>query len=259
MPVPTPSKRAPARVTPLPWDSAEFGFGVGELTLHGDWTDDDRQALLDARRSGVELVYLKTSEVSAQSLRGLRDAVTGVSLYSDERAVFERSLDSALPPTPPSANVRLRSYPVEAPSAELVSLAVGAGEHSRFSKDPRFPEAAFLRLYREWIRRSTLREVCFEVLVAEPEPATSTELLGFVTVAQAENVANVGLIAVAAHARNRGVASALMSGVERVARDKNCTTVRVVTQQSNEAACRLYLSAGYNLVARSFVHHLWLT
>lgn len=253
------SNPAPTRVNRLPWDSAEFGFGVGELTLHGDWTDADRAALLDARRSGIELVYVKTTELSAESLQRLSNAVGSIALHSDERAVFEKSLAPASSPTPPSSSIALRSYPIELPSAELISLAVEAGEHSRFHRDPRFPKPAFLRLYGEWIRRSTLREVCFEVLVAEPEAAMSTELVGFVTVAQAENIANVGLIAVAATARKRGVGSALMSGVELAARRRNCTTVRVVTQQSNDAACRLYLSAGYHLVARSFVHHLWLT
>lgn len=248
----------------LAWDSAEFGFGVGKLTVsdvvppNEVLARDHYDALVAARSAGLRLVYLQCPALTPHALAHLVEAANLSGVHTDDRVTCEKRLTGS-PSSPIPQAVRLRSYPVGPPSLALVSLGLQAGTLSRFRLDPRFPEPAFVRLYSEWTRRSTLREVCSDVLVAEPYPSANPELLGFVTVATNGGAASVGLVAVDSSARGHGVGAALMSGAETAAYEAGCPTIRVVTQHSNEAARRLYLRAGYAIVQRSFVYHLWLT
>ena len=251
------------QVEPLGWDTTQFGFGVGELTgdpvagdFASDTVDDVEAALHVARQSGTQLVYLKSHGIAPDALARLTAAASVDSIYADGRAVFAKSITTRAEPGASEAP-RVLPYPVELPSPELVALALQAGEHSRFRQDPRFPQAAFVRLYSEWVRRSTLREVCSEVLVARTSHSPNSPA-GFVTVTATSEAASVGLIAVSANARNLGIGAALLSGAEHVAHTAGCRQIRVVTQQSNQAACGLYRKSGYYLVQQSFVYHLWL-
>jgi dTDP-4-amino-4,6-dideoxy-D-galactose acyltransferase len=257
---------APRRVKPLTWDSAEFGFAVGELTTdqrageatEGGLSSEEYDALVTARNDGLRLVYLKSPELPPRGLARLVEAAALVGIYADDRVVFEKHLTGRkASPTP--EGVRLSSYPVGPPSPGLVTLGLQAGEHSRFRRDPRFTEAAFVRLYSEWVRRSALREVCSEVLVAETAARGSAEPAGFLTLSMERDEASIGLIAVSPIARNSGIGTALMRGAETLAYQAGCRIVRVMTQHSNDAACRLYERAGYTLAQRSFIYHLWLT
>jgi ribosomal protein S18 acetylase RimI-like enzyme len=255
------------RVEPLAWDSAEFGFGVGRLTTfdaanpslnHDRLTGEHYAALVSARAAGLRLVYLESPELTPVALAHAVDAADLASVYTDDRVAYAKSLTESQSPIPPGG-LQLRSSPPGLPTPALLALGLQAGHFSRFRKDPRFPEPAFVRLYSEWTRRSALRQVCSEVLIAEPLPSTTDGPLGFITVVMEDEAASIGLIAVHPNARNMGVGAALMNAAEAVARQAGCKRLRVVTQHSNEAARRLYQKTGYNLVERSFVYHLWLT
>jgi dTDP-4-amino-4,6-dideoxy-D-galactose acyltransferase len=206
--------------------------------------------------AGLRLVYLKAPQLDELAVRRRIGGTPIRGLHTDERVVFELELTDSNRFVPPGAPL-LRSYPVGLPSPDLVSLALQAGEHSRFRTDPIFPEAAFLRLYSEWIRRSTLREVCSEVLVADAPSSVASNILGFVTVTCSNDTSSVGLIAVRPDARGGGLGKALLAGAIDAAQRTRCSRIRITTQQSNEAACALYRKLGFSPIARSFVHHLW--
>ncbi len=46
--------------------------------------------------------------------------------------------------------------------------------------------------------------------------------------------------------RNNGIGKALISELEKIALEKNCTQVILVTETNRVAACKLYESAGYS-------------
>lgn len=48
--------------------------------------------------------------------------------------------------------------------------------------------------------------------------------------------------------RNKGVGKALISELERIAKEKNCTQVILVTEENRPDACGFYESAGYSPV-----------
>jgi [ribosomal protein S18]-alanine N-acetyltransferase len=63
-------------------------------------------------------------------------------------------------------------------------------------------------------------------------------------------VARLYSIAVAPHMSGKGVASLLLKAVERVARRRGCTTIRLEVHESNHAAIARYRKQGYQEFGR---------
>jgi ribosomal protein S18 acetylase RimI-like enzyme len=63
-------------------------------------------------------------------------------------------------------------------------------------------------------------------------------------------VARLYSIAVAPHMSGKGVASRLLKAVERVARRRGCTTIRLEVHEANHAAIARYRKQGYQEFGR---------
>jgi len=63
-------------------------------------------------------------------------------------------------------------------------------------------------------------------------------------------VARLYSIAVAPHMSGKGVASLLLKAVERVARRRDCTTIRLEVHETNHAAIARYRKQGYQEFGR---------
>ena len=69
----------------------------------------------------------------------------------------------------------------------------------------------------------------------------------------------IGLLAVDATARGRGVGRSLVRAAHSAMIRRGCTQASVATQQANVGACALYESAGYAIRQVERVYHLWLS
>jgi len=229
----------------LPWDTGCFGFKVAR------WRGPaDPQALAGAMPSfqaaGVRLVYIFTPAGGGGPDAGMAEA--GAKPV-DRRTVFTRRMDGAR-----ASLITVRSFPAEAPSSELLDLALASGTHSRFRMDPEMPTRCFHALYEAWIRRSTLREIADEVLVH----GETGQLQGMVTIRQDGSTAHIGLIAVADAARGKGLGSGLVLAAEAWALQKGASDMEVATQGANQQAIALYGRCGYRIKAVEDVYHLWI-
>ncbi len=247
-----PPHRPPApSVEPLAWDSAHFGGVVGRIVATGGETWRLAAALAAARRGGYTLVYVFTPPEVAMPGPLLREFH---GLRVDDRVVFATDLDraDAAPPCPEPLAI------VEAtrgePSPALVGLATAAGACSRFGVDPRIPADAFRRLYEIWITRSCLHETADAVFVAEGRDAPG-DPLGLVTASVRGDAATIGLVAVGANARRRGVGRAMLHHAHRWLAGRGVRRVEVATQRANEPACALYRTCGYHVASRETIHH----
>jgi ribosomal protein S18 acetylase RimI-like enzyme len=117
------------------------------------------------------------------------------------------------------------------------------------------PDGVFRTLYDIWIRRSCRGEIATGVIEAR---SNDEGLDGMVTVAVEGEVGSIGLIAVHARARGRGLGRALVREAERLMRSRGARKATVVTQGANGGACRLYEACGYGVIAASSVHHFWV-
>ena len=237
-------------VTHLDWDTNHFGFPVGRIAA--EITDLElRAALSDARTRGYRLLYWATSPDRIPALR-LLDEFGG--RLVDRKVTFARSFSAADPPTKASTATIL-PYEGAEHTSELSALAIAAGAYSRFAADPCIPRDKFERLYEIWIDRSVRGEIADAVLVAR-DSATDA-IAGMITVKVTESVGNIGLVAVAASHRGRGIGSQLIDAAHCWMIRRGATKTTVVTQAVNAPACRLYERAGYTIEQAENLYHFW--
>ena len=70
--------------------------------------------------------------------------------------------------------------------------------------------------------------------------------------------ASIGLLAVGATMRGRGVGQQLVGAARQQAAAWGCARLQVVTQRANAPACGLYAKCGFEAVREQHVYHLWL-
>lgn len=239
------------RLVRLPWDSSHFGFPVGRI--EGDLISDDalRGLLLEARDNQYELVYWSTP-----SDRSVADEILNEfsGLRTTGRVTYTRLLKSHGMPPPTPQNCAIVEYPRCSATPQLIELALAAGEYSRFHFDPRIRHEDFVRLYTIWMQRSTLGEIADGVIVARD---TEQGIVAMATVGLRQSRGTIGLIAVAAACRGRGLGRALLSGLEQWLTARGATDVEVVTQTENQAARRLYENWGCTLIRTERMYHFW--
>jgi len=240
-------------LAPLAWDTECFGFPVARIVPESLPTPVLVDVLTRAQQRGFRLVYWTTAPHCTLGVELLQQFHR---VLADRKVIWRRELTgAALPVTAPPRGFQVRRFPKGPASPSLINLAVAAGMYSRFRVDHRFPRLAFDDLYRTWIERSTRREIADAVLIGATEG--SDEAQGMITVAVEGDTARIGLIAVAAQARGRGLGAALMRAAHEHMVRRGCVQAKVATQSDNVIACRLYQSAAYRLDAARNVYHFW--
>ncbi|TGE25613.1 GNAT family N-acetyltransferase [Hymenobacter aquaticus] len=233
-------------IIPLAWDSAFFGFPTGRLVGTGLLAEDLRELLVQARGQGWRLLYWFVSPEDVVS----GEAAQALGLHpADDKRVYARALPARLPVVP--AAVRRISGPTASP--ELTALAVQSGEYSRFRTDPHFAPGQFEQLYAQWLAKALANG-----MVLAYQPGASQGAQGLLTLEEQGAELAIGLVAVDGQWRRRGIGQALLAGAYRQARAAGFRALRVTTQGANQAACRFYEQAGFALVERQLVFHLWL-
>lgn len=144
-------------------------------------------------------------------------------------------------------------------SETLVNLAVKSGSFSRFCIDDRIPRSGYVGMFSAWLKNSLNKSVADEVFVA----VNSEQLeIGFITVKRKDLNVNIGLLAVDENHRRLGVASALLCRAALWALEQfgglEGTTMSVITQGNNLAACACYERFGFSVSALQAIFHVWL-
>jgi GNAT superfamily N-acetyltransferase len=146
----------------------------------------------------------------------------------------------------------------------LKELAVESGVCSRFNTDESLSKEGFRAMFTMWLSNSLNRSLADEVFVIHDRLAGGEEEeLGFITVKKTSaNIVNIGLLAVSASHRRKGLAYALLSravlwALEEVGGDP-AAMLTVVTQGSNRPACQCYEKFGFSLSSVQDIYHCWL-
>lgn len=246
----------------LPWDTGFFGFPTARV--QGSNLDEPGlTAVLTAMAvSGVELAYWSVDPNDALSNRA---ALACGGFLADERMIY-----SAVPPEFDPARLRCKVAAIGAgeETPALYALAVEAGRHSRFNVDPGFPPVLFRALYVEWLRTSLSGARADAVLGAYGEGAEADRAdhadradrsdrspVGFITVQAKSGLGNIGLVAVDAGQRGKGLGTSLIQAALEWFTGRGCSIVEVATQRRNLAATRLYESNGFRLAGKAHVWH----
>jgi dTDP-4-amino-4,6-dideoxy-D-galactose acyltransferase len=230
----------------LEWDSGLFGRRIGRVELPALDAESAAAAVAWAERERVDCLYLLADAADAVTI-GLAEA-NGFEL-KDLRVILARQGAAPAATALTGAQFRL-ARPDDLPALE--ALARVSFEDTRFFFDRRFDPAAAAELYAIWVRQS-----CAGQADAVHVAADASGACGFLTCVLRGDVGQIGLVAVEARARGRGLGAALVDAGLRWFADHGATQVEVVTQGRNIVAQRLYQRAGFLTKAMQLWYHRW--
>ncbi|GHA30156.1 hypothetical protein GCM10007103_09330 [Salinimicrobium marinum] len=217
------------------WDSNFFGFSVGQINYR---PEDNLQEVLSYSKD-FKLIYI----FSDLELR-----IPGLTLV-DQKTTYSKAL------APIEGNEEVKSFDSRLHSYDqLLSLAYLSGIYSRFRRDPRISLSHFQNLYKTWLDNSINKDIAFETLVTVAEG----DISGFVTLGNKDNVrSQIGLIAVNEKHQGKHLASKLITECENNSFNKGFSSIEVVTQLENKAACKLYEKKGFTKKSVQLIYHVW--
>jgi GNAT superfamily N-acetyltransferase len=184
----------------------------------------DLETIRAAERHGFNLVDVRVQ---------LQREITG---HNDERA--------------PMAAVR------PATAGDLPALAAIARvshDATRFYVDQHFDRERVADLYARWIERSIAGELAEAVWVVEADNRPA----GYVTLQALPNATQIGLIAVDARERGRGLGGQLIAASRRWSARQGRPLLTVVTQGRAAGALRFYEREGFRTQSVHFWYHRW--
>jgi ribosomal protein S18 acetylase RimI-like enzyme len=228
------------------WDSAFFKMKVARIDKCQPSIKALFEIIEELRSNNYALAYLASSrKYSIDAIRSMGGQCV------DEKLTFLLELnengthvfDSIVVPFGKSMKI-----------GDIEKLAMASGKYSRYAADPRFPVELFEALYKEWGRRSALREIVKEVLVIE----NNGNVVGFVTLGGHEKEGFIGLIAVDETYQGKGYGKLLINAAKKWFVNNGYKKVRVVTQAVNSVACSLYSKAQFRVEKRDYFYHFWM-
>ncbi|MFQ5777057.1 MAG: GNAT family N-acetyltransferase [Terriglobia bacterium] len=245
----------------LPWDTKLLGFPVARISWWiardgGEERRRDRAVLLrvalsQARQQGIRYLLAR---VPAGDLEGVHLLEENGFQLVDALLTFGMSPLAVAEQRPETGEVlpcdRARADDLPA----LREIARSSFSLDRFHADPAIPQATCDEVHCRWLEDSCAAQAGCVLVARAGEP------VGFTTLkvdkgAQAALGMSVGLIvlvATSARQRRKGVAGRLTAGAINWFRAAGCGWVEVGTQLANLKACRVYQSAGFNVVGSSF-------
>ena len=231
----------------LPWDSSFFGCTVGRVDISRRDIASAETLAAAIRDLDCELVYVflpgGSAELAGQERHRSALVALGGKLV-DRKMTFSKRIGLM------SADKCAESAVATELTAELEELAYASGWCSRFALEERL-RPFFRPMYRRWLENDLSDGRVFVMNDAGGRP------IGMVTVSIDGGVGRIGLVAVDAHHCGKGVATELMSCVERWLSSLGIAECRVVTQAVNVGGVALYAKCGYSVVRTEEVWHVW--
>jgi len=220
----------------LQWDTDFFGYDVGQVIFTDDVKIDD--ILKEAEK--FKLVYLVSGqEINYKPVRlQLVDIKTKL---TKEVSIKEDCLTN-----------NIAEYDGNN-DEQLIQLALQSGIYSRFKKDQNFKHNEYERLYLRWITLSINKTLADNVIVYKEKDCYR----GFITVRVKGDFPTIGLIAVEEQSRGKGIGRSLLHYVNNIIKKMELHKIEVTTQFENKPSLRLYESAGYKIVSKRYIYHIW--
>lgn len=228
----------------LKWDTDFFGYPVARI--YGDELSEQylRECLLDLKQK-VRLVYYASSHKI--EMTGLLNEFNG--LFVDEKTTFYKDGVAGI-----KGDVHILEYNEEMNLEDLLDLGLASGIYSRYKVDRNIEEAKYEALYKAWVINSVNHKLAEKVFVY----TSGNRIAGMITLGIKNNRADIGIVAVKAAERGKGIGKALLKSAEVFSFEKGLSQIQVVTQGNNAPAIALYKAAGYSIEKTEYFYHFWL-
>jgi dTDP-4-amino-4,6-dideoxy-D-galactose acyltransferase len=231
----------------LEWDTDFFGRRIAQLNAQRLDPSTMAAALAWCADQQIDGLYLLCDAADTPSIR---QAEINAFQLMDLRHTLAWQGGSAESDIEPAADTR----PVAAQDiVGLAAIARVSHRDSRFYADPQFAPEQCDALYAAWIEQSCAGYADV-VLVAGPVGAPT----GYISCHRAApSSGKIGLLAVAAAARGRGLGVQLIRAAQRWFAEHELQDVTVVTQGRNLPAQRLYQRCGFVTRSQQLWYHAW--
>lgn len=223
----------------LDWDSNFFGYSVGQIEML-DYSNTLSEQLLQEAKN-YKLVYIISDipiviPIEQMQLVDIRTRLCKKNLSylnfnKSNLAQFEGSYDTS-----------------------LEKLSLKSGLYSRFKKDPGFKNNEFENLYKKWIHESVNKNIADSIIIYKE---ANENIGGFVSLKFKQGYSEIGLIAVDENKRGKGIGLSLLNYVNNETIKNGRQEIYVTTQFENLIAMKLYSKAGYEIVSKKYIYHLW--
>ncbi len=226
-------------IHPLDWDTDFFGYAVGQT--ENNFEDENTKARFLKEAKNFRLLYIVSEKEINPVIKG------------SYLVCIKTRLSQEIVSDEDNFNLPFCEYD-GVNHQQLKALALESGTYSRFNVDPNFTNHEFEKLYLKWIADSIEKKVADHVIVYKQDP---DKCRGFVTLKFKEHFSEIGLIAVDKLSRGKGVGLGLLKYVNNLTRQKGLKKIVVSTQFENEPAMKLYEKAGYKIISKKYIYHLW--
>lgn len=227
----------------LHWDSHFFNMKIGRVQINPLTSKALNELYAQKAEGGFDLIYLFCHSGAPQNEAFIRERN---GLLVDLKVTYHKTIIEK--PIIHLPHVTVYAGPL---TNDLLELALASGHQSRFKKDPKL-EPFYESLYTQWISKSLDGSMADAVLAHH----TEGRITGFVTLTHKALVGHIGLIAVHAEERGKGIGRQLLQAADNWYQANQMKTCTVVTQQDNLAACSLYESNGYAIEKTERIYHI---
>ncbi len=229
----------------LDWDSKFFGYPIARITLDNNGNDQLDYIFNQLALKKYRLTYFF---IPPEEKEIIQKIIKLGCILVDQKTVYAKKTEKYHKFTN-----EIIEFQEEELNENLITLALQSGIYSRYRNDKNFVNNEYEKLYIEWLTKSINKTNAFKTLVAKKE----NEIIGFATLGEKNEVADIGLVAVDDKFRGRGIGSDLIHTADSIAIEMGYKTIRVVTQLQNFSACKLYEKSGFTAESIINVYHYW--
>lgn len=230
----------------LNWDTDYFGINSARVNLTGSIDDEGQEKIIDFCK-GYEFVTITNINNVKENNHWIGTRTDA--FLADMNIQFMKVLEDKL------GYQDDKTYVVNTLSRneQIVQIARGSFQYSRFFNDPRLPEKQAKNIYLHWTECAFGQENKYFV-ISEREGRVA----GYILFSINEDSSVIELIAVDEKYQAQGVGKSLIQTLELFVRDKRINKIKVGTQVDNISAAQFYSNMGFTYLSCRSVYHLWM-
>lgn len=232
----------------ISWDSKFFGYGVYKIFSFSDRADIELQ-ISEIREKSGKLIYIFLDPADSMNAEIVKKQG---GILVDKKVTYQLKINANFIIS--NSDQEIEKYLLSFPNEDLIQLALESGKYSRFKLDKNFENNEFFKLYNEWILKSVTGQISDFILIIERK----SKIIAMTTLQKKEKYMDIGLVSVDEKYRGKGYGKKIISGAILEAYKLGYSEMKVVTQEDNISACKLYERMGFEIQKIVHIYHIWL-
>lgn len=234
-----------------PLEHARFGF----VTARGELSPEEsiHAVLQRAHELGAEVVMLR---VPTSNLQGTQQALAHGAILADTLVYYEAEVSEPASVALAAGLHRRMLGPQDAHKVETLARAAFRDYVGHYHADAKLSREAADETYASWAYRSCEGPPVADAVIGIEDDGGN--IVGFITLRQAGELALIELNAVSPAHQRRGIYAALVGLSMNWASQQGCRKVSVSTQLNNVSVQKVWCRFGFEPARSYYTLHLWI-